>query len=126
MEDMNGSSLFNSMLQDDPEAVKPQFLPGVAPLLQTYLFLTFFFNIQYFYINLVSLTMACTFEDQVVEVWRCFFDLGLEEHQKRESELNAFFSGQKEAETYHREKALQILAEFNEEHREASRKIDIL
>lgn len=47
MEDINGSSLFNSMFQDDPEALKPQFLPEVAPLLQTYLYclvLFFFFN----------------------------------------------------------------------------------
>ncbi|XP_037544459.1 dynein regulatory complex subunit 3 [Nematolebias whitei] len=93
VEDIYGSSLFNSMFQDDPEAVKPQFLPGVAPLFQT-------------------------FEDQAVELCRCFFDFGLEEHKRREAELNAFFTGQKEAEAYYRQKALKILAEFDQEHRE--------
>lgn len=38
VQELNGSSLFTSMFKDDPEAVKPQFLQGMAPLLQTYHF----------------------------------------------------------------------------------------
>uniref|UniRef100_A0A3Q3BCQ4 Dynein regulatory complex subunit 3 n=2 Tax=Kryptolebias marmoratus TaxID=37003 RepID=A0A3Q3BCQ4_KRYMA len=96
VEDLSGSSLFNSMFKDDPEAVGPQLLPGVAPLLQT-------------------------LEDQTGELCRAFVDFGLAEHKQRETELNSFFVGQDEAEAYYRQKASQKLAEFDQEHKGASR-----
>lgn len=72
------------------------------------------------------LDLTLTFESQMVELCRCFFDFGLAEHKEREAELSAFFTGQNDVEAYYRQKASQILAEFDQEHREASRKIDIL
>lgn len=48
------------------------------------------------------------------------FERGLAEHKRRETEVKSFFSCQKKAMTDCQEKASQMLAKFNHEHKEAS------
>nr|XP_046270927.1 dynein regulatory complex subunit 3 isoform X1 [Scatophagus argus]XP_046270928.1 dynein regulatory complex subunit 3 isoform X1 [Scatophagus argus] len=93
VESLNGSSLFKSMIKDDPEAQTIQCVPGVAPLLQT-------------------------FEHQMVELCMQLFDTGLAEHKRRETELSSFFSAQAKVMTDYQEKASQILAKFEPQHKE--------
>lgn len=49
------------------------------------------------------------------------FERGLAEHKRRETEVKSFFSCQEKAVTDCQEKASQMLAKFNHEHKEASR-----
>ncbi|KAM6913375.1 dynein regulatory complex subunit 3 [Lycodopsis pacificus] len=88
---LNGSHLFQSMLKDDPEAETLHRVPEVAPLLQTY--------------------------PQMVELCTQLLETGLAEHKRRETEVNSFSSGQNEAVTRYQREALQILAQFEQQHK---------
>ncbi|KAM9745630.1 LOW QUALITY PROTEIN: dynein regulatory complex subunit 3 [Menidia menidia] len=119
VEFLNGSYLFNSMCKDDPEAERLCRVPGVAPLMQTYPLIYYFLihvNAQGDSLN--SLTLW-TFESQIVELCTNLFDIGLAQHKQRETELNSFFSGQNEIQTYYRNEASQVLATFEEHHKES-------
>lgn len=56
-----------------------------------------------------------------MDLSKCFFHFGLEKLKQREEELNAFHTGQNEVEEYYKQKTSQTLAEFDQEHKEASR-----
>ncbi|XP_071777322.1 dynein regulatory complex subunit 3 [Centroberyx gerrardi] len=91
VEFLNGSYLFDSMFTVDPEAEKLHCLPGVADLLQT-------------------------FEHQLVELCVQVFEIGLDEHKLRETEVKCFLSGEKEAVADNQQRAAQMVANF-EQHR---------
>ncbi|XP_070780011.1 dynein regulatory complex subunit 3 [Enoplosus armatus] len=93
VESLNGSYLFKSMLKDDPEAETLRCVPGVAQLLQT-------------------------FEYQMVELCMQLFEIGLAEHERRETEVNSLFRGQTKAVIHHQQKSSQILAHFEQQHKE--------
>ncbi|CAG5897724.1 unnamed protein product [Menidia menidia] len=59
------------------------------------------------------------FQSQIVELCTNLFDIGLAQHKQRETELNSFFSGQNEIQTYYRNEASQVLATFEEHHKES-------
>ena len=56
----------------------------------------------------------------MVELCVSLFDTGLAEHKRRETELNSFFSGQKDTKTYYQQEASQILEKFDQQHIEAN------
>uniref|UniRef100_A0A3Q4GCS4 Dynein regulatory complex subunit 3 n=1 Tax=Neolamprologus brichardi TaxID=32507 RepID=A0A3Q4GCS4_NEOBR len=95
VEFLNGSSLFRTMFKDDPKAQTLHCAPGVDSLIQRYLLSSWF--------------------------PACLFERGLAEHKRRETEVKSFFSCQEKAVTDCQEKASQMLAKFNHEHKEASR-----
>uniref|UniRef100_G3PE91 Dynein regulatory complex subunit 3 n=1 Tax=Gasterosteus aculeatus aculeatus TaxID=481459 RepID=G3PE91_GASAC len=80
VEFLNGSSLFDSMLKDDPEAETLHRRPEVALLLQTY----------------------------------PLFETGLTEHKRRQTEVDSFFGGQREAVAHYQQRASEILAGFEQ------------
>uniref|UniRef100_A0AAQ6IJB3 Dynein regulatory complex subunit 3 n=1 Tax=Anabas testudineus TaxID=64144 RepID=A0AAQ6IJB3_ANATE len=92
VEFLNGSSLFKSMFKDDPEAETLHCLPEVAQLLQ----------------------------NEMVELCMQLFQTGLSEHKRRETEVNSFFSGQDKTVTDYQQKASQILANFEQQHKKVS------
>ncbi|XP_073351094.1 dynein regulatory complex subunit 3 [Pagrus major] len=93
VEYLNGTYLFKSMFKDDPEAETLHCIPGVASLLQT-------------------------FEHQMVELCVQLFEIGLAEHKWRETEVSSFFSSQTGAVTDYQQKASQVLAKFEQQHKE--------
>lgn len=48
------------------------------------------------------------------------FEIGLAEHKRRETEVNSFFSGQTKAVKGYQQKSSQILANFEQQHKEVS------
>uniref|UniRef100_A0A8C6MN69 Dynein regulatory complex subunit 3 n=1 Tax=Nothobranchius furzeri TaxID=105023 RepID=A0A8C6MN69_NOTFU len=92
VEDIDGSSLFNSLFKDNPEVLRPHFLD-----------------------------CALTLEVQMKELCLHLFEVGLAEHRCRQTELRSFYSGQNEVETFYKQKTSQILAEFDEQRTQASR-----
>nr|XP_033500180.1 dynein regulatory complex subunit 3 [Epinephelus lanceolatus] len=101
VEFLNGSHLFKSMIKDDPEAETLRCVPEVAQLLQT-------------------------FEQQMVKLCMQLFEFGLAEHKRRETEVTSFFSGQNKAVTYYQGIASQILANFEQQHRERTEELQQL
>ncbi|XP_070837741.1 dynein regulatory complex subunit 3 [Chaetodon trifascialis] len=93
VEFLNGSYLFKSMFKDDPEAETLRCGPGVAPLFQT-------------------------FEHQIVELCVHLFETGLAEHKRREMEVNSFVSSQTKVVEDYQQIASQILAKFEQQHKE--------
>ncbi|XP_050929674.1 LOW QUALITY PROTEIN: dynein regulatory complex subunit 3 [Lates calcarifer] len=93
VEFLNGSHLFESMFKNDPEAETLHCVTGVADLLQT-------------------------FEHEMVELCMQLFEIGLAEHKRRETEVNSFCSGQSKAVTDHQQRASQMLANFEQRHKE--------
>uniref|UniRef100_A0A8C9ZJY5 Dynein regulatory complex subunit 3 n=1 Tax=Sander lucioperca TaxID=283035 RepID=A0A8C9ZJY5_SANLU len=94
VEFLNGSYLFKSMFEDDPEAETLHCVPEVAYLLQTYPLLSLFL------INL--------------------FEIGLAERKRRETEVNSFFGGQNKAVMDYQQKASEILENFEQEQKKVS------
>nr|XP_040046986.1 dynein regulatory complex subunit 3 isoform X3 [Gasterosteus aculeatus aculeatus] len=92
VEFLNGSSLFDSMLKDDPEAETLHRRPEVALLLQT-------------------------FERQMVALCMQLFETGLTEHKRRQTEVDSFFGGQREAVAHYQQRASEILAGFEQQHK---------
>ncbi|XP_034749717.1 dynein regulatory complex subunit 3 [Etheostoma cragini] len=90
VEFLNGSYLFKSMFEDDPEAETLHCVPEVAHLLQT-------------------------FEHQMLELCMQLFEIGLAELKQRETEVNSFFGGQDEAVMEYQQKASEILENFEQE-----------
>ncbi|XP_075880260.1 dynein regulatory complex subunit 3 isoform X2 [Nelusetta ayraudi] len=93
VEHLNGPSLVKSMLKDDPEAELIPCVPGVAPL-------------------------ALTFEKDITEQCIQVFEIGIAEHNQRQAEVNAFFSGQTQAIKDSQQRAMKILANFELQHKE--------
>ncbi len=56
----------------------------------------------------------------MVELCIQLFETGLAEHKRRETEVNLFFSGQTKAVTDYQQKASQILANFEQQHKGVS------
>uniref|UniRef100_A0A3P8RHG0 Dynein regulatory complex subunit 3 n=1 Tax=Astatotilapia calliptera TaxID=8154 RepID=A0A3P8RHG0_ASTCA len=104
VEFLNGSSLFRTMFKDDPKAQTLHCAPGMDSLIQRYLLSSWFPN-------------PC---HQMGELCTQLFERGLAEHKRRETEVKSFFSCQEKAVTDCQEKASQMLAKFNHEHKEAS------
>ena len=67
MEELNGPFLYESMFVDDPEGPKLAALPGVDELLATY-------------------------KDKFTNICQEMFEFGLAEHQKRQDEVESFFT----------------------------------
>lgn len=61
-----------------------------------------------------------TFENEMVELCMQLFQTGLSEHKRRETEVNSFFSGQDKTVTDYQQKASQILANFEQQHKKVS------
>ncbi|KAF1379439.1 hypothetical protein PFLUV_G00176070 [Perca fluviatilis] len=123
VEFLNGSYLFKSMFEDDPEAETLHCVPEVAHLLQTYpLLSSFLINagvliIKYnlWKLALEFLNPILTFEHQMVEQCMQLFEIGLAEHKRRETEVSSFFSGQDKAVMDYQQKASEILENFEQE-----------
>uniref|UniRef100_A0A8C9ZLR5 Dynein regulatory complex subunit 3 n=1 Tax=Sander lucioperca TaxID=283035 RepID=A0A8C9ZLR5_SANLU len=98
VEFLNGSYLFKSMFEDDPEAETLHCVPEVAYLLQTYPLLSLF---------LINLCMQ-------------LFEIGLAERKRRETEVNSFFGGQNKAVMDYQQKASEILENFEQEQKKVS------
>uniref|UniRef100_I3J1Z7 Dynein regulatory complex subunit 3 n=1 Tax=Oreochromis niloticus TaxID=8128 RepID=I3J1Z7_ORENI len=128
VEFLNGSSLFKNMFKDDPKAQTLHCAPGVDSLIQTYLLSSWFPNpcVHCYYCHSTGQTnhsfwfldLALTFEHQMGELCTQLFEMGLAEHKRRETEVKSFFSCQEKAVTDCQEKASQMLAKFNHEHKE--------
>nr|XP_012776530.2 dynein regulatory complex subunit 3 isoform X1 [Maylandia zebra] len=101
VEFLNGSSLFRTMFKDDPKAQTLHCAPGMDSLIQR-------------------------FEHQMGELCTQLFERGLAEHKRRETEVKSFFSCQKKAVTDCQEKASQMLAKFNHEHKERTEELQQL
>lgn len=69
---------------------------------------------------LFFLNATLTFEHQMVELCTQLFELGLSEHKQRETEVNSFVSAQTKAVKDCQQKVSQILAEFEQQHKEVS------
>ncbi|KAA8585035.1 hypothetical protein FQN60_003729 [Etheostoma spectabile] len=123
VEFLNGSFLFKSMFEDDPEAETLHCVPEVAHLLQTYPLLSLFLihaGVLIIKYNLWKLALGflnpmLTFEHQMVELCMQLFEIGLAEHKRRETEVNSFFGGQNKAVMEYQQKASEILANFEQE-----------
>ncbi|XP_026020877.1 dynein regulatory complex subunit 3 isoform X3 [Astatotilapia calliptera] len=101
VEFLNGSSLFRTMFKDDPKAQTLHCAPGMDSLIQR-------------------------FEHQMGELCTQLFERGLAEHKRRETEVKSFFSCQEKAVTDCQEKASQMLAKFNHEHKERTEELQQL
>ncbi|KAM4716823.1 dynein regulatory complex subunit 3 isoform 1-T1 [Anableps anableps] len=117
----------HSKLPDDAQATRPGCLSGVAPTLQTY---PLFSLLMYYFIKLQKLTksfkfldFALTAESQMVELCSQIFAIDSDEYKQLETELNSFFCGQIETETYYQQRALKILGEFEELHTQSEMEI---
>uniref|UniRef100_A0A3Q1HZ45 Dynein regulatory complex subunit 3 n=1 Tax=Acanthochromis polyacanthus TaxID=80966 RepID=A0A3Q1HZ45_9TELE len=86
VESLNGSYLFNSLFQDDPEAETLRLIPDVA--------------------------------NQMVELCVQLFEMGLTELERRQTEVNSFFSDQDMVAADYQQKATQMLEKFDEQHKE--------
>lgn len=56
----------------------------------------------------------------MVELCMQLSEIGLAEHKRREAEVNSFSSGQTKAVTDYQQKASQILANVEQQHKEVS------
>uniref|UniRef100_A0A3P8SPY7 Dynein regulatory complex subunit 3 n=1 Tax=Amphiprion percula TaxID=161767 RepID=A0A3P8SPY7_AMPPE len=88
VESLNGSYLFNSLFQDDPEAETFRLIPEVAPLLR--------------------------FENQMVELCVQLFEMDLTELQRRQTEVNSFCSDLDMVAADYQQKATQSKAELQQ------------
>ncbi|XP_059204382.1 dynein regulatory complex subunit 3 [Centropristis striata] len=93
VEFLNGPQLFQSMIEDDPEAETLQCVPELAHLRQA-------------------------FEQQIVEQCVQLFETGLSEHKRRETEVKSFFTGHSQAVTGYQQHAAHILAQSEQQHKE--------
>ncbi|XP_066546295.1 dynein regulatory complex subunit 3 [Amia ocellicauda] len=98
VEFLNGPSLFDSMYAEDTEAAKLAYLPGVAQLLESY-------------------------SSQFVALCQQVFTLGLEQHERREDEVSAFFSCMGEAVSNNQERAALKVSTFEKERQEVFREL---
>ncbi|KAL7379485.1 hypothetical protein ABVT39_028153 [Epinephelus coioides] len=62
----------------------------------------------------------------MVKLCMQLFEFGLAEHKRRETEVTSFFSGQNKAVTYYQGIASQILANFEQQHRERTEELQQL
>ncbi|XP_068192436.1 dynein regulatory complex subunit 3 [Antennarius striatus] len=92
VEFLNGPYLFKSLFKDDLKEERLNSVPEVAPLLEE-------------------------FEQQMVALCEKIFEIGLDEHKRRESEVSTFVSAQKEAMTDCRQKMSEISVEFERKHK---------
>lgn len=90
MEDLDTSSLFDSMFDEDPEASKLAQLPGVDELLHAY-------------------------RDSFNEVCVKLFQFGLKDRLKRNSEVNSFFQALRDAVQQNLEMSLRPIEDFERE-----------
>ncbi|XP_013798825.2 dynein regulatory complex subunit 3 [Apteryx mantelli] len=87
VEYLNGSFLFESMYEEDAEAAKLAYLPGVDDLLQAY-------------------------RKEFVSVCENLFNYGLKQYEKREAEVSDFYESLHEALTANQEQGRKIILEF--------------
>lgn len=96
VESLNGSSLFEQMLKDDPQANDLKSVPEIAAFMNT-------------------------FKEKMTKLCVQLFEVGLVEHKRRQAEVNSFFSSNAKATTDIKQKEKQILEEFEEHLREIKR-----
>uniref|UniRef100_A0A803V191 Dynein regulatory complex subunit 3 n=1 Tax=Ficedula albicollis TaxID=59894 RepID=A0A803V191_FICAL len=87
VEYLNGSFLFDSLYEEDREAAKLAFLPGVEDLLQAY-------------------------KEEFVSVCGNLFNYGLEEYEKREAEVSKFYKRYHEILAVNQEESKRIISDF--------------
>ncbi|XP_056359316.1 dynein regulatory complex subunit 3 [Oenanthe melanoleuca] len=87
VEYLNGSFLFDSLYEEDRDAAKLAFLPGVEDLLQAY-------------------------KEEFVSVCVNLFNYGLEEYEKREAEVSKFYKRYHEILTVNQEESKRIISDF--------------
>ncbi|KAK5885072.1 hypothetical protein CesoFtcFv8_018822 [Champsocephalus esox] len=97
VEFLNGSDLFKCMFNDDQEADKLHRVPEITDLLLIYPFKP---------------------NKQMGDLCKQIFETGLAEHKRRDKEVNCFFTGQNETVIEYQQKALHILANFEQQHKE--------
>lgn len=68
--------------------------------------------------DLEFLNHTRTFEKQMGDLCKQIFETGLAEHKRRDKEVNCFFTGQNETVIEYQQKALHILANFEQQHKE--------
>ncbi|KAM9843971.1 dynein regulatory complex subunit 3 [Aulostomus maculatus] len=95
VENLNGSDLFRTLLKDDKQSATLRSIPRAE-----------FFNSLF------------TLELQMMQLCVQLFETGLAEHKRRETEVNSFFCGQTAAVTDFQLRTSQILANFDQQHRE--------
>lgn len=61
-----------------------------------------------------------TFERQMVALCMQLFETGLTEHKRRQTEVDSFFGGQREAVAHYQQRASEILAGFEQQHKVVS------
>lgn len=66
------------------------------------------------------LNLALTFEKHITEQCIQVFEIGIAEHNQRQAEVNAFFSGQTQAIKDSQQRAMKILANFELQHKEVT------
>ncbi|XP_020560997.1 dynein regulatory complex subunit 3 [Oryzias latipes] len=101
VEYLDGPHLFKSMFDEDTFSSDRRSVPGIEDLLQS-------------------------FENQMVGLCKQLFDRGLAEREQRERELKSFSSSQDEVETHYKNQAIQVLEDFNRQHKERIKKLEQL
>uniref|UniRef100_A0A672Z431 Dynein regulatory complex subunit 3 n=1 Tax=Sphaeramia orbicularis TaxID=375764 RepID=A0A672Z431_9TELE len=95
VEFLNGPHLFQQMHKEDPHTDELHSLPEIASLHSTY---------------------------PIVQLCMQLFEIGLEEHKHREKAVNSFVSSRANAVAEGQQKASQVLAKFEQQYNEVSRK----
>uniref|UniRef100_A0A672Z276 Dynein regulatory complex subunit 3 n=1 Tax=Sphaeramia orbicularis TaxID=375764 RepID=A0A672Z276_9TELE len=98
VEFLNGPHLFQQMHKEDPHTDELHSLPEIASLHSTYPAF------------------------QIVQLCMQLFEIGLEEHKHREKAVNSFVSSRANAVAEGQQKASQVLAKFEQQYNEVSRK----
>lgn len=72
------------------------------------------------YCHFLFFNLQLTFEKEITEQCIQVFDIGIAEHNLRQAEVNAFFSGQTQAIKDSQQRAMNILANFELQHKEVT------
>ncbi|XP_034046979.1 dynein regulatory complex subunit 3 isoform X1 [Thalassophryne amazonica] len=98
VEFLNGPSLFQTVIKDDPQVETLRCLPEVADLLHT-------------------------FEQQMVTLCMQLFEAGLFEHKQRETEVKSFFRGQTQAVSDNQQRAVELVDSYDLQHEESMKEL---
>ncbi|NXL61689.1 DRC3 protein, partial [Chordeiles acutipennis] len=90
VEYLNGSFLFDSLYEEDTEAAKVAYLPGVTKYLDS----------------------GVTYRKEFVSVCENLFNYGLKEYEKREAEVSDFYKFLREALTANQQEGRKIILDF--------------
>uniref|UniRef100_A0A3P9NF29 Dynein regulatory complex subunit 3 n=1 Tax=Poecilia reticulata TaxID=8081 RepID=A0A3P9NF29_POERE len=104
---------------DKVEAASPDILPG-APPAQIYplfsLLMCCFIESRKLTKRLRFLNLAFTSQSKIVELCSQIFPTDSDEYKQLETELDSFFAGQIETDAYYQQRAIETLADFDEQY----------